>query len=88
MKPWIQTLYNGKQFKSLINSGIPDVDKLVIQTMGESLEASLTPLKSKIEDEGGQVQIDIKGPASFEYGISGLSDELKQKIRKALTPAD
>ena len=88
MKPWIEIRYNGKQFKSLVNSSIPDVDKLVTQTMGESLEASLTPLKSKIEDEGGQVQIDIKGPATFEYGFSGLSDHLRTKIRKALTPAD
>ena len=88
MKPWIEIRYNGKQFKSLVNSDLPDVDKLVIQTMGEGVQASLTPLQPKIEDEGGQVTIDIKGTNSFEYAFEGLSDELKQKIRKALTPAE
>ena len=83
----IEIVYNGKQFKQLERAKIDDEEKLVTQAMALNVEAALAPLKPEIEEEGGAVTIDIKGPTMFQIATKHLSEGLTEKVRKALTPA-
>ena len=83
----IQIVYNGKEFKQLEKARIDDEEKLVTQAMALNVEAALAPLKTEIEEEGGAVTIDIKGPTMFQIATKHMSEKLAEKVRKALTPA-
>ena len=84
----ITILYNGKQFSRVEKAKAPDEQILATVGMALDVEAALEPLRAEIEKQGAQVSVDLKGPSMFEIYTKHISDKLKQKVLKALTPPD
>mgnify|MGYP003577297223 CR=1 FL=1 len=82
----IEILFNGKDLKYLERADLTDEEKLQTQAMASDAEAALLSLRESIEEEGGSVIVDFKGPAMFQIETNDLSDELKQKVHDALRP--
>jgi hypothetical protein len=84
----VAILYNGKDFNNIEKAKTPDEEILLSIGMAQSVHDALSPLMSEIEKEGGDVTVNVKGPNLFEVSTTDLSDKLKQKVLKALTPPD
>ena len=65
---------------------MPDEEKLVTAGMAQDAEVALEQLRPEIENEGGEVTVNLKGPAMFEISTRDLSEKLKKKVLRALTP--
>lgn len=85
MEP-VKILYSGKSFKSVEKSLMSDEDKLATQAMAADIEAALNTLLEEIEEEGGMVTVDIKGPTMFQIATKGLSEKVTDKVHEALRP--
>ena len=86
MENAVKILYEGKEFRNFQKTKKPEMDILLIQGVAADVEAALERLAPEIEQEGGEVTVDVKGPAIFEISTDGISDRLKKKILDALTP--
>jgi hypothetical protein len=84
----VAILYNGKDFNSIEKAKSPEEDILLSIGMAQSVHDALGPLMSDIEKEGGDIIVNVKGPNLFEISTTDLSDTLKLKVLKALTPPD
>jgi hypothetical protein len=82
----VAILYNGKDFNNIAKAKNSDEEILLSIGMAQSVHDALSPLMSEIEKEGGDVMVNVKGPNLFEISTTDLSDKLKQKVLKALTP--
>ena len=82
----VAILYNGKNFDTIQKAKAPEEEVLLSIGMAQSVHDALNPLLAEIENEGGDVTVNVKGPNMFEVSTSDLSDKLKQKVLRALTP--
>ncbi len=82
----VEILYSGKKFKNLEKARISDEDKLATQAMAADIEAALQKIRTDIEQEGGHVTIDVRGPAMFQIATKGLSGKVREKVHDALKP--
>lgn len=82
----VAILYNGKDFNSIEKSKAPDEEILLSIGMAQTVHDALSRLTSEIEKEGGEVTVNVKGPNLFEVSTKDVSDKLKKKVLKALTP--
>ena len=87
MKEVVKILYNGKAFDNIDKALDDEEEKLTTLGMQQEIENALMAFVPLIQEEGGQVTINIKGANVFEISTQDLSGDLKKKIVKALTPA-
>ena len=83
----IEIVYNGKDFKRIERATLSDEDKVATLGIAADIDAVLQTLRGEIDSEGGTVTVNVKGPGMFEIDIKNLSDELAQRVHKALTPS-
>jgi hypothetical protein len=88
METGIRILYHGKPLSSFEKTEAPDEEELLTVAVAQDVEAALEPLRAKIEEEGGEVTVNLKSPSRFEISAKRMSDELKQQVMKAVTPPD
>jgi hypothetical protein len=84
----VAILYNGKDFDYIKKAKGPEEEILLSIGMAQSVHDALSSLIPDIDKEGGDVTVNVKGPNLFEVSTIDLSDDLKQKVLKALTPPD
>lgn len=92
MKKWIVLLHDGKELKSS-KDALPDAETLYVEILSERIESALSPFKSEIEKEGGQVRVDFKGNAQGQpqHNIQyidlskGLEEKAHQSVLKGLS---
>lgn len=82
----VKILYEGKSLKNVEKSAMSDEDKLTMQAMAADIEAALNTLSKEIEEEGGMVTVDIKGPTMFQIATKGLSEKVTDKVHDVLRP--